>query len=93
MKKFLLLTLVMVVGLGVTGMGQALASFTIDFDDHVATDNRDSIDGLYDDYGIYFKPDTTDLTDPVVYYYDCTVLPAGSNNNVFWYPLDEDDSG
>lgn len=62
------------------------ASYPITFDDKVATDDGKQIRDDYGDIGIYFITNTRSFTDPAIRFYRSTILPAGEENDIFWYP-------
>ena len=93
MRRSWFVVLLITVCFGLLGINSSFASYVIDFDDHQATDNRDPMTGLYDDFGIYFDADSIGLTDPEILYYPCTVIPGESRNDIYWYPQTEVSEG
>jgi hypothetical protein len=87
MKKCFVVSMIFALCLGFTGIRHSFAAYTITFDEEIATDNGDPIGGQYDHLGIHFLTDTATLTDPAIQFYGSTILPAGSNNAIFWYPV------
>jgi len=90
MKKYFIILMIFALCLGFLGIRHSFAAYTITFDEEQvtpATDHGDPIGDIYDDLGIHFLTDTTTLTDPGIQFYGSTILPAGSNNAIFWYPV------
>ncbi len=87
MKKCFMILLIVAFCFGTMGIRHSFAAYTITFDEEIATDNGDPIGDQYDHLGIHFLTDTATLTDPTIQFYGSTILPAGSNNAIFWYPV------